>query len=255
MKEKEKEPLPDKVAKEIPEVKRMSDAEYLEMKIVLEKKLKELSLTVVAYARIMPSLGISRMNPVDLCSYVADKLPRIALIPGFTLSTPLTTDMETLLGTLTVLAGKQTNTMLTSEKVARKSQTKQLRGMMMDKAASCALLSAGNLELFLLTGIGVRKAAEGHNAQLEACVAKWNHKKGGGKLGIGCTPLPYATNYTVYTGKLPFNKNTWSFQIGGANQVIDDLTKGDEISAIMVGNAKGVEGKMMDPITTHVPFN
>jgi hypothetical protein len=208
------------------------------------------------YVTITPALNLGKLGSPALCTYAIDKIIRTQAIVPFAGCTPTTAAVELVYTNLLTLAGVKTITLSDADKLNKKNWTKQLKKMLYAMAVSCASLADGNLPLYLLTGMGVKGAGVSHDAQLNACVFKITTNHGGNILGVECTPIAYAKNYTIYySSLLPFSMATASQQTGPFRQLLELLTGGEMMTIIMVANGKKLKGKIADPQTRRVPYN
>jgi hypothetical protein len=205
--------------------------------------------------RLRPSLYHSNMNAGQICNYSIDKTTRIAAISAFEGCIPAIGDIVDTYDELYVLASASKGYLTPPQKAKKKTLTRLLKHQLTDLANSCALLSAGNKELFLLTGFGTRKPNKKHHGSAEACEAKTNNKKGAGNMGVSCKAFDFITKFIIYYGiSADYDSLTWQHQVGNSNQTIKGLTKGVAYYFIMVAIGRDGEGEWMVPIMRHVPF-
>ena|ERR1039458_8048154 len=218
-------------------------------------KLSKISLTVAPedYERIMASLGISDMNPGELCTYAIDKFTRITATTPLIACTPTVTNMMLVYTPLLALASVGRGYMPPSDRTTMKTLKRTLNGMLQDNANSCANTSNGNKPLFQLTGYGTRKKYTKQTGQLPACDAKTNNKKGAGKMGVSCLPIEGAKNYRLYYGITPDFDSDWESVVGSSSQLLEGLEMGVTYYFIMVAIGPNGEGEWMSPIRRSVP--
>ena len=230
-------------------------------KETVAKETKKALLTLTAlptppYSSIIPSPGLSKLNPLNLCAYVSDKFPRISVITAMADCVPSVTDVEAICTSLLPLASMNYKDVTTADRAMLNTLDTQLRQNFMTMINSCATLANGNLPLFALTGVAVRQKGVHHNEQLAATVFKLNTTKGTGKVGVSCKAIKYAKNYIVYYGKgTTYDAATWHSQIGTSRQIISGLTPGEMVSFIMVAIGKKQPGLWAPSQGVNVPYN
>jgi hypothetical protein len=218
-------------------------------------KLSKITLTVAPedYERVMASLGISEMNPGQLCNYAIDKFTRITAITPLIACAPTVTEMTLVYTPLLALASVGRGYMSTPDRTTMKTLKRTLNGMLQDNANSCAVACNGNKALFQLTGYGTRKTYTKQTGKLPACDAKTNNKKGAGNMGISCIPIAGAQNYRLYFGTTAEYDETWESVVGPSRQILEGLEKGVAYYFIMVAIGPTGEGEWMSPIKRSVP--
>jgi hypothetical protein len=88
-------------------------------------------------------------------------------------------------------------------------------------AASCLSLADGNLPLFNITTYRIKSKAVYFKGQLPAQNFDLYTKSGPGKVRIVTKKDKYAVNYTVYHGVGDYDPETWSFQVGPCDQIVE----------------------------------
>ncbi len=213
------------------------------------------ALPLPPFTSIKPAPQLWRLNPLALCGYVSDKLPRILAIPEMATCVPTVTFVEGIYNALFPLASKNRREVSSNERILIKTYKKQLIQNFTIMINSCATLANGNLPLFSLTAVATQTKGVRNDAQLPATVFKLNTKRGGGKVGVSCKVIKNAKNYTIYYGPGVYDPATWKTKTGSSRQVISGLPVGKYINFVMVANGIVLEGEWAPPQGVNVPFN
>ena len=250
-------PTEEKEEKEEVKPKRLTLKEKAKIKADTKAAVRALaSLPAPPFDAIIPAPGLSKMSASQLVNYVPDKLTRIDAITEFATCSPATAACQAIVDALFPLAGMSAINMTTAQKSDRKKYTKQLRQMFMLTINSCASLAGGNLSLFLLTAVAVKKKGVKHTKQLGPCDFKVSAKKGKGKIGVSCKAIKFAKNYIIYYGIGDFDRLTWKSQVGSSRQIIDGLTPGQLYGFVMIAlGATTGEGEPAQQQNINAPFN
>jgi len=270
MNEMEKEKTPKKnlkPAKKVSKKLAKLDKEQAKPKKLTEKQKElikaktrkaRLALTLLPprpYSRFSAAPKLWKMNPAQLCTYVADKFPRITAIVEFAACVPAVTFVEGIYDVLLPLAAKNRKDVTSDERILLELYDAQLRENFTNMVVSCVSLANGNRQLFALTAIETKKSPEKHDGKPTTPVFRINYKKGRGTLGIIIDKIPFVKDYIVWYGVGDFDRATWNWQQGRTRQLIIEQTPGVLLNVFVI--AKGSK-KMSDPSNTqggNVPFN
>lgn len=204
---------------------------------------------------IIPAMSLSKMKPAELCTYVADKFPRIAAVTAFAAAVPdigISTGIYALLSPLTGIAKPNA-----AQKLSIETYTTQLRNNFTATVGSIASICNGNLMMFALTGIATKRKGVPYNTKLAAPVFTIQTNKGAGTIYISCKKDIHARGYIVYYGKGVYDKATWTAVPCTSRVLIEGLIPKDDLNFIMVAVGKGKlgEGFWSDPQGKTVPSN
>jgi hypothetical protein len=108
--------------------------------------------------------------------------------------------------------------------------------------------------MFNLTTFRLKSKAVYFKGQLPAPTFVLNTNVGPGKIRIKTKKNKYAKSYTVYYGIGDYDPETWSFKVGGANQIITGEA-GVLTNFIIVANTDKTEGEWPDPQSKRFPYN
>ncbi len=244
-------------AKETPKVKKLTFKQRAKIKASTEAKYAELlALPAPPVSSILPAPKLRSMNFVQICSYVADKYPRISVVTAYADANPAVADVEAISDALLPYANMDRGDITSAEKLERDTLYSQLIENFNNMINSCANLSNGNALMFALTGVATRRPATRNHQQLPPTVFRLNLKKGGSKVGVSCKKVRYAKSYTVYYGPgATYDAATWKSKVGTTRILISSLPAGELYGFVMVANTGTTEGQWANIQTTFVPFN
>lgn len=230
-------------------------------KIVAETKAEKKAMLTTAppppYTNLIAAMGLSKKNPLALCSYIIDKCPRIIGVSEYITCNPPVSASVDLYDLLQPLAIKNRKDVTSDERTSLELYTTQIRERFTSTVDSCITLSNGNALLFALLHIETRKKGSKYTGDIAAVVFRLTAKSGSGKIKVWGKAVKGAVNYTVYYGPgAAYDPATWKQKTGSLTQVISGLKPGDLISFIMVGNGgnKNVSD-WADPQSINVPYN
>ena len=237
-----------------PDVKVLSAKEMA--KITKETKAAYAVLTTLPappWKKIITALQLGKLNPKELCSYFYDVYPRVTAITELTDCVPSMASLKLIADALTPLANLPSIKISSSDKEQRDTYHGQLSDGLYANCASCVNLADGNLPLFNLTTYRLKNAPVYFKGQLPAQNFVLGTNKGPGKIRVKTKKNKYAKSYTVYYGVGDYDPETWSFKVGGPDQIISG-TPGQMTNFIIVANTD-IEGVWPDPQSKRFPFN
>ncbi len=212
------------------------------------------TLPPAPYSIIRPSMGLQKMSRKELCSYIADKLPRISAVPAFASCCPSISVVQDIYDVFLPLANMEIGNMNNMQKTNMRIYEKQIGDNFTAAIKSCASLSNGNLSLFVLTGIAQKGKSTRNNSKLAAPTFKLDTKRGPETVFCRVTALiKFATHYIVYYGEGEYDKATWNYKVGSSRILLEDLPKGVRLNFIMAAIGSIGEGFWSEPQTTTVP--
>ncbi|MEI6817670.1 MAG: hypothetical protein WCL14_13755 [Bacteroidota bacterium] len=212
------------------------------------------TLPPAPYAIIQPAMFLHKLNRRLLCSYVADKMPRILAVTGFSTSVPSVPTIQAIYDVLLPLANMNIGDMTFEQKTNMNTYIRQLRTNFTATVMSCASLSNGSLAMFTLTGVANKRKGVKNNDKLAAPTFKMTAKKGAGIIVCRVTEaVPFVEKYIVYYGVGEYDKATWNMKVGSSRIKLSELTKGLRMNFIMAAIGANGEGHWSEMQSTTVP--
>ena len=206
------------------------------------------------YTSFQLGIKLGDYNPKELCSLWNDKSPRIAGVTQLSACSPTCAALDLISAALGPLADKPGTKISSTDKSTRDTLYKQLHDGINQNAASCLSLANGNLPVFNITTYRIKSKAVYFKGQLPAHNFDLSTNKGPGKVRVKTKKNKYAINYTVYHGVGDYDAETWSFQVGPSDQIVEG-TPGVLENFIIVANGSEEEGVWPDPQPKRFPFN
>ncbi len=230
------------------------------IKLITTETKKEYSVVIslppAPYTKLQPAMKLHKMSRRELCSYIADKIPRINAVSGFATCNPSIATIEALYELLLPLANMNVYDMNFEQKTNMKQYEEQLSTNFAVTINSCVTLSNGSLPMFTLTGVAQKRKSTKNKNRLAAPYFKMDTKKGPGTIKLLVMgKIPYAKMYIVYYGVGEYDKSTWKSVVGNSRILLTDLEKGARLYFIMAAIGATGEGSWSEPQTTTVPSN
>lgn len=225
-----------KKEKKVPvQAKPLTKTQEAAIKQETKKGLKALTLLPLPpYTVILPAPGLGKMNPAELCNYCVDKFVRIESVPEMAGCSPSIDFNKAIYEVLLPLAA-QGKDISSGDRVSLKLYTKQLKENFGSTLSSIANICNGNMQLFALINVAVRKKGARNTKRLAAPVVTITNTHGANTLRVKCKPIKYAKSYTVLIGTGD-DLSTYKTYTGNSSQLIGDLTAGELVTVIMCAN-------------------
>jgi hypothetical protein len=233
--------------------KELTDKQKATIKGVVTKEVKALSSGDTVFEIITIAPELSKKNPLDLYGYCTDRIIRVISVPAYATCTPTPASIQLIADELFPYVNLGIK-IPTEDKKERDKLAKQLREGFTNMALSCVTLSNGNKPMFAITRIKTKAPAVRNTKRLPAPDVKINDKLGGNTLGVSTKKNKYAISYTIMYG-VGDDQSKWTTQVGGANQLLEGLTAGDNINIIMWANTGKKAGYPSPVQSRRVPFN
>jgi len=205
------------------------------------------------WKKIITALALGKLNPKELCSYFYDKYPRVTAITELADCVPSMADLKIIADALTPLANIPGTKISSSDKEYRDTYRGQLSDGLYLNCASCVGLVDGNLPVFNLTTYRLKNEPVYFKGQLPAQNFDLYTNVGPAKIRVKTKKNKYAKSYTVYYGVGEYDSETWSFKVGGPDQIISGEA-GVMTNFIIVANTD-IEGVWPDPQPKRFPYN
>jgi hypothetical protein len=223
-------------------------------KAAKKEEARLLTLPPPPYTSFQLGIKLGDYNPKELCSYWNDKSPRITGVTQLSTCIPTCASLDLISVTLGPLANKPGTKISSTDKSTRDTLAKQLHDGINQNAASCLSLANGNLPVFNITTYRIKSKAVYFKGQLPAQYFDLYTNEGPGKIRVKTKKNKYAKSYTVYYGVGDYDAETWSFKVGGPDQIISG-TPGQMTNFIIVANTSDEEGEWPDPQLKRFPYN
>src|SRR6185436_12855600 len=203
-------------------------------------------------SRIRPALGLDKKTDDQLVVYTGERITNLTVNSGsFPALVPTPAQLQTKKDSLQDLLAIPEPTKAQTQ--AKKSLRRSLEIMLLDCATSCAEISQGDLDIYMLSGFDFqRKGIAGgplpapENFRMEL-------GPGEGQLYAKFTSVKKAHAYEIWYGPKNTDPATWTmFRIatGGRKVLLNELTSGIEYCArCRAIGAQGVYGMWSDIAT------
>ncbi|MEO5569466.1 MAG: fibronectin type III domain-containing protein [Bacteroidia bacterium] len=207
---------------------------------------------------IIPKLGLQEQTDSDLGTYAEEKITKINLEPAFAAVDPSTATVKTKNDAYKIALGKVLDgtTANTADKDTLRGQLQELLTL---QANDCALISAGNMVLFLKSGYEAKDVAGSPVGELDAPenILFRNYGKNQGELVPDWTGVEHARNYTVQVYTDPANPDTSVVKeviVNPSKATIGGLTRGANVWVRVRANGGPTgHGPWSDPANKIVP--